>query len=318
MKSSIKPRILVIFLSVSLLAASQSKNRAYLDYIGQYHQLAERQQREHRIPASIILAQGLLESGAGQSTFAKESNNHFGIKCNDWTGDKYYHDDETKNECFRKYNQVLESYEDHSLFLKKRSRYAFLFNLNPTDYEGWSQGLKKAGYATDPTYAYKLISIIENYELHQYDLVDSSSAAFAESKKAEKKSDNPEVTHGASMGVISAMTNHTVVKVNKVKLVTAVAGDTYATIANEFNMTEDRLRDFNEVNAGTMLKPGIRVFIALKRDKAPKENKTHTVTAGESMYSISQDYGMKVVSLYQLNNMSFTDGVHLGQVLVLR
>jgi len=318
MKLSIKPRILVIFLFVSLLAASQSKNRAYLDYIDQYHQLAERQQREHRIPASIILAQGLLESGAGQSSFAKESNNHFGIKCNDWNGDKYYHDDETKNECFRKYNQVLESYEDHSLFLKKRSRYAFLFNLDPTDYEGWAQGLKKAGYATDPTYAYKLISIVDNYELHQYDLVGSSAAAVAESKKVETKSDNPEEKRGASMGVISAVTYHTVVKVNKVKFVTAVAGDTYATIANEFNMTEDRLRGFNEVNAGTMLKPGIRVFIALKRDKAPKENKTHTVTAGESMYSISQDYGMKVVSLYQLNNMSFTDGVHLGQVLVLR
>jgi len=318
MKISIKPRILVIFLSVSLLAASQSKNRAYLDYIDQYHQLAERQQREHRIPASIILAQGLLESGAGQSTFAKESNNHFGIKCSDWTGDKYYHDDETKNECFRKYNQVLESYEDHSLFLKKRSRYAFLFNLDPTDYEGWAQGLKKAGYATDPTYAYKLISIVDNYELHQYDLVGSSSAAIAESKKADKKSDYRELTRGVSMGVINTVTIHTVVKVNKVKFVTSFGGDTYATIANEFNMTEDRLRSFNEVNSTAVLKPDVRVFIEMKRNKAPKENKEHAVTAGESMYSISQDYGMKVVSLYQLNNMSFTDSVHLGQVLVLR
>lgn len=318
MKLSIKPQILVIFLSVSLFAVSQSKSRAYLDYIDQYHQLAERQQREHGIPASIILAQGLLESGAGQSTFAKESNNHFGIKCSDWIGDKYYHDDETKNECFRKYNQVLESYEDHSLFLKKRSRYAFLFNLNPTDYEGWAQGLKKAGYATDPTYAYKLISIIENYELHQYDLVGNSSAEVTESKKTDKKSDNSELTRGASMGVISAMTSHTVMKVNKVKFVTSVGGDTYATIANEFNMAEERLRSFNEVNSNAVLKPGVRVFIALKRNKAPKENKTHTVTTGESMYSISQDYGMKVINLYQLNNIPFTDGVRLGQVLVLR
>ncbi|ADQ79135.1 Mannosyl-glycoprotein endo-beta-N-acetylglucosamidase [Paludibacter propionicigenes WB4] len=318
MKLSIKPQILVIFLSVSLFAVSQSKSRAYLDYIDQYHQLAERQQREHGIPASIILAQGLLESGAGQSTFAKESNNHFGIKCSDWTGDKYYHDDETKNECFRKYNQVLESYEDHSLFLKKRSRYAFLFSLNPTDYEGWAQGLKKAGYATDPAYAYKLISIIENYELHQYDLVGSSSAGFAESRRADDKSDNTVQTRGASMGVINAVTIHTVVKVNKVKFVTSVGGDTYATIANEFNMTENRLRGFNEVNSTVVLKPGMRVFIEMKRNKAPKENNNHTVTAGESMYSISQDYGMKVVSLYKLNNMSFTDGVRLGQVLVLR
>jgi len=316
MKINIRTRILLTFLSVSLLVPAQSRSRAYLAYIEQYYQLAEKQQKEHGIPSSIILAQGLLESGAGQSSFAKESNNHFGIKCNDWNGDKYYHDDETKNECFRKYSQVLDSYEDHAIFLKSRSRYAFLFNLDPTDYEGWAHGLKKAGYATDPTYAYKLISIIENYNLHQYDLGENSSNNFVAERELRKE--HEKTVSQATMGTVHAMVKHTVVKVNKVKLVTSMDGDTYATIADEFNLTEERLRNYNEVNSSTYLKPGTRVFIDTKRSKAPKENKTHAVQAGESMYSISQDYGMKVLSLYELNKMAFTDGVRNGQVLVLR
>ncbi|HET7733635.1 MAG TPA: glucosaminidase domain-containing protein, partial [Paludibacter sp.] len=170
MKFGRKIKFLLTFLLISLLASSQSRNQTYVSYINQYSQLAVKQQKEYGIPASITLAQGLLESGAGISSFAKESNNHFGIKCNDWMGEKIYHDDDSKGECFRKYNQVLESYEDHSLFLKNKPRYAFLFELKSTDYEGWAFGLKKAGYATDPAYAYKLITIIENYDLHQYDL----------------------------------------------------------------------------------------------------------------------------------------------------
>ena len=313
----IKTRILLTFLSVSVLASSQTRNKAYLSYIEQYYQIAEKQQKEHGIPASIVLAQGLLESGAGQSSFAKESNNHFGIKCNDWNGDKIYHDDDKKGECFRKYNQVLDSYEDHAAFLKGRSRYASLFQLNPADYEGWAHGLKKAGYATDPTYAYKLISIIEDYNLHQYDLNGNNSGLALKSNKNSQIESNKNENQ-VSMGVINARMSHTVVKVNKVKLVTSLPGDTYGSIADEFNITEERLRGYNEVNSSASLNPGTRVFVDMKRNKAPKENKTHTVLPGESMYSISQDYGVKVVSLYKLNNISFTDGARVGQVLNLR
>ena len=149
-------------ISLSLQLFSQAQSQAYLNYIQTYYNLAITQQKEYGIPASITLAQGLLESGAGQSEFVKNSNNHFGIKCHEWTGDKIYHDDDAKGECFRKYDQVIDSYEDHSLFLKNKPRYAFLFELSPTDYQGWAHGLKKAGYATDPSYAYILISIIEN------------------------------------------------------------------------------------------------------------------------------------------------------------
>jgi LysM repeat protein len=306
MKFKSKRIIFYIFLFTNLLAISQTTNKAYLSYIEKYHQLAEKQQKEHRIPASIILSQGLLESGAGQSDFAKQSNNHFGIKCTDWTGAKIYHDDDQKNECFRKYDQVLDSYEDHALFLKNRPRYAFLFNLNPTDYESWAHGLKKAGYATDPTYAYKLISIIEIYNLHRFDLEQGNSS----------QSNNTDQMN--TMGSISAVTTHLLFKVNGVKFVTANSEDTFAQIADEFKTTESRIREFNDVDLNEALSEGTRVFIESKKNKASRECKTHIVQEGESMYSISQDYAIKVAKLYQLNKISFTDGVSVDQVLKLR
>lgn len=306
-----KYRIFYILLSINLLAVAQTLNPAYLSYIEQYHQLAEKQEKEHRIPASIVLAQGLLESGAGQSDFAKQSNNHFGIKCNnDWTGQKIYHDDDQKSECFRKYDQVIDSYEDHAIFLKNRTRYSFLFNLAPTDYEGWAQGLKKAGYATDPTYAYKLISIIEGYDLHRFDLANNSNGNNANNTKTEE--------NRGSMGIIQAIANHQVFKVNGVKFVTSNSGDTYVAIADEFNLSEARVREYNEIDSNTSLSIGIRVFIESKKNKASTESETHVVQDGESMYSIAQDYAIKVESLYLLNKIPFTEGASLGQALKLR
>jgi len=314
MKFKITTRIIITFLFISLLAHSQSKNKAYLAYIEQFYQIAEKQQKEHGIPASIVLSQGLLESGAGLSEFSKESNNHFGIKCNDWSGDKIYHDDDKKGECFRKYDQVLDSYEDHALFLKNRARYSFLFSLNPTDYEGWAHGLKKAGYATDPAYAFKLISIIENYDLHRFDIDEKSSGYIAQT---DKKYSVDDLNRG-SMGTIHASTKHVVVKVNGVKFVTSNPGDTYAGIADEFNITEERIRKYNEVNSTVELEFGSRVFIANKKKKAPKNCETHTAQPGESMHSIAQDYGVKIESIYKMNKISFSKGVKLGQVLKLR
>ena len=306
-----KYRIFYILLSINLLAVAQTPNPAYLSYIEQYHQLAEKQEKEHRIPASIVLAQGLLESGAGQSDFAKQSNNHFGIKCNnDWTGQKIYHDDDQKSECFRKYDQVIDSYEDHAIFLKNRTRYSFLFNLAPTDYEGWAQGLKKAGYATDPTYAYKLISIIEGYDLHRFDLANNSNGNNSNNTKTEE--------NRGSMGIIQAIANHQVFKVNGVKFVTSNSGDTYVAIADEFNLSEARVREYNEIDSNTSLSIGIRVFIESKKNKASTESETHVVQDGESMYSIAQDYAIKVESLYLLNKIPFTEGASLGQALKLR
>jgi len=313
MKFSNKTRITVTLLVFSLIAFPQTRKQAYLAYIDQYHQVAEKQQKEHKIPASIVLAQGLLESGAGLSSFARESNNHFGIKCNDWAGDKIYHDDDQKGECFRKYEKVLDSYEDHATFLKTRPRYSFLFDLKPTDYEGWAYGLKKAGYATDPAYAFKLISLIEVYDLHRFDLGESAS----ENKSNTENPTSTDINRG-SIGSVKAFVNHVLVKVNGVKFVTSLSGDTYAGIADEYRISEERIRSYNEVNSTVELKVGTRVFISMKKKKAPKECESHKVLPGESLHSISQDYGMKLVSLYKLNKIPLSESAKLGQVLLLR
>ena len=322
MEFKLNAKLLFAALLFSLLSYPQSRSQAYISYINQYNQIAVRQQKEYGIPASITLAQGLLESGAGISSFALESNNHFGIKCSDWSGEKIYHDDDQMGECFRKYNQVLESYEDHSLFLKNRKRYAFLFDLNPTDYEGWAFGLKKAGYATDPTYSYKLISIIENYDLHQYDLGKNTSYDF--NNNSNNRSNNNSInksgnqTNRGSIGAVSALVSHELRKVNGVKFVTALPDDNYSLIADEFNMSVERLLEYNDLTFEANLTPGTRIFVAAKKNKAPKECLTHRVFEGESMFSISQDYGIKVVKLYKLNKMSFNQSATLGQVLKLR
>jgi Muramidase (flagellum-specific) len=321
MKINLKTKLLIFALTYSISIFPQPRNQAYLSYIDQYGQLAVRQQKEYGIPASITLAQGLLESGAGVSSFAKESNNHFGIKCTDWAGEKIYHDDDAQGECFRKYTQVIESYEDHSLFLKNRKRYSFLFELKPTDYEGWAFGLKKAGYATDPAYAYKLISIIEDYDLHSFDLGKRGDYASVNVSKYERNSGvNAGTTrqNSGTMGAITALVNHELRKVNGVKFITALPGDNYAVIADEFNLSVQRLLCYNDLTAENRLIAGTRIFVDSKKNKAPRECKTHEVLDGESMYSISQDYGVKVVKLYKINNMSFSQGVSVGQVLKLR
>lgn len=319
-------RIIVVLISVlfiNLLGGAQTLSKSYLSYIEQYHEIAEKQQREHGVPASITLAQGLLESGAGQSYLSKSSNNHFGIKCSDWQGEKIYYDDDTKDECFRKYSQVLDSYEDHCAFLKSRPRYASLFELKPTDYEGWAFGLKKAGYATDPTYAYKLISIVENYSLHKFDIEEAyaknstvSEVKLKTSSKTSPKRIIEEKT--TSIGFVKATTTHELKRVNGVIFVTATAGDSFGTIADEFNIGEARLRRYNDVDSYGKLAVGDRVFLAIKKNKAENGYPTHRILYGESMRSISQDYAVKVTALYKLNNMAFEEGAKLGQMLVLR
>lgn len=295
---------------------AQQLNQAYLNYIEQYYKIAQQQQHEYGIPSSITLAQGLLESSAGNSFLSKTSNNHFGIKCSDWSGEKVYYDDDAKGECFRKYQTVLESYEDHSKFLKSRSRYAFLFQLKQTDYEGWAFGLKSAGYATDPTYAYKLISIIENYNLKRFDNKggkfenDNETGNLAVEIVAKNDPDY--------LGKVSAVANRELKKVNGVLFVIAQDGDTYASIGDEFDLSDERIRRYNDVTSSARLVAGQRVFIELKKRKAPKGYETHKVTDGESMWKIAQDYGVRVICLYKINKMSYEQGARFGQILNLR
>lgn len=184
-------------------------------YVHQYNAIAQYEMTHSGIPASITLAQGILESGAGLGDLTRRANNHFGIKCHGWTGEKVYHDDDKKGECFRKYSQPSESFKDHSKFLTSRSRYASLFQLDKTDYKGWAKGLRKAGYATDPKYPSKLISLIERYKLYEYD------------KVGVKASNNP------SKEIIG----HRVTQ-----------GDTLYSIAKKFNLSVDQLMEMNNLS----------------------------------------------------------------------
>lgn len=277
----------------------QTRDQLYNAYIDQFHSIATAQQRSHGIPASIILAQGLLESGAGRSRLATEGNNHFGIKCHDWQGKKIYHDDDEANECFRKYNHARESFEDHSLFLTTRSRYRSLFLLPSTDYKSWAHGLKAAGYATDPGYAAKLIDIIERYQLYRFDHYQPENVPIQPDE-------------------IPMAGGHPIFKSNGVKMIVARSGDSFTSLAAATGIREDRLRYYNDAPEHATLRPGSIVYLAKKKKKGARAYPVHVVQAGESLYGISQNYGIQLISLYKLNGLSFEQGASIGQVLKLR
>ena len=310
-----KPLIIVFALILTLPATfAQNRSASYLTYIEKYSSLAVEQQKRYRIPASITLAQGLLESGAGRSELSLSSNNHFGIKChNTWEGEKVYHrDDHADPECFRKYNEVRDSYEDHSLFLTKRNHYSFLFDLNPTDYKGWAYGLKKAGYATDPAYPVKLIKIIDDYELHRFDLEDKSEY-LASKTDYPKKRHSPIITNSST-----TLYQHELFRNNKVKCIFSLPGDTYAGIAQEFNLSLNKLLQYNDLAQTQELEPGTIIYIKEKKKKAARGYLQHVVKDGENMYRISQKYAIKLDKLYDLNKMSYSTGAEVGMKLKLR
>lgn len=253
-----KYSIAISFLLAFLSANAVEKNKTYLDYISTYHKIAQEEMKNNGIPASITLAQGLLESGAGRSELTQRSNNHFGIKCHDWTGDKVYHDDDKLQECFRKYKKPEDSFADHSKFLK-RPRYTSLFDLEPTDYKGWARGLKKCGYATDPRYADRLIDIIELYSLYEYDKkieVEEVTPEQIETEKTEQKYLNE-----SSMGSIPAGPYHKVSKIKGRRAVEARNGDTYESLAKEFGMRPWELRWCNRAHKGDTVAVGDIIYL---------------------------------------------------------
>jgi len=290
------------------------------EYIAQWKDVAVQQMTLHGIPASITLAQGLLESGNGNSDLAKKSNNHFGIKCHsDWRGKKVYHDDDRKGECFRKYKNAADSYRDHSIFLKKR-RYEFLFDLKQTDYKAWAKGLKKAGYATDPKYPHKLIDLIERHGLDEYDKKDGSSRGiFARRKKKETSKPAAAVANAATdAGTVTIGSGHALnVHENNIKYVQAKDGDTFASIAEELGSRAGMIARWNDVEKTKKLEPGQVVFIQPKRNKV-KGTKVHHVRAGESLWSISQHYGIKLRKLAEYNGVDAQISLTPGQKIRLK
>ena len=261
------------------------------EYIEKYSSLAVKQMHQYKIPASITLAQGILESNNGNSRLATKANNHFGIKCHGWEGKKIFADDDKKDECFRNYKNVLESFVDHSLFLNKYSRYEFLFDYKITDYKSWAKGLKKAGYATNSKYPELLIKIIEENKLYQFDR-----------EKIDKN-------------LISGKRN-IYMHPNKIKYVISKNQETYETIAKSTNIKLKQILKYNDDNNQSVLNVGTKVFIQPKRNRS--KQRIHLVNNGEDLRTISQTYGIKMKSLKKRNQLILKNSLKNGDKLRLR
>lgn len=297
---------LLLFLHLSIFA--QRTNQAYWSYIDQYKGIAIEQMHKYHIPASITLAQGLLESGAGRSTLATQANNHFGIKVSgNWTGPYVLRNDDAPNEKFRKYKNARESYEDHSKFLQGR-RYQGLFQLKITDYKGWARGLKAAGYATLPTYAEALIRIIEMYNLYQFD-----SGKYKQEKVA------PVIPVNNAQN--SFFQTHTVYAHNKNYFIIVEIGDDMATISKETGVSLRKLYQYNDLPRDYAPTQGDLIYLKKKQKCASKQfkkNPIHIVEPNQSLFDISQLYGIRLKSLYKLNNFEPSHEIKPGDILRIR
>lgn len=287
-------------------------NARFQAYVDRYKDVAIAEMLQWHIPASITLAQGLLESGAGESELSRKGNNHFGIKCHGWTGRTTYHDDDATQECFRAYDDVYDSYEDHSRFLATGQHYRKLFSLPVTDYKGWAHGLKECGYATNPRYAQLLIDIIECYHLYDFDRATSYDRSRLRSSGGHNVQSVP-----ANRNTTVTPASHIIRYNNKRYYVIANEGDTYKMIAKEFDASYRKLASYNERSTKTVLRRGEIVYLQKKRTKAAKvyKNHPHIVARGESLYDISQMYGIRLSSLYKKNNLSIDYKVKVGDII---
>ena len=303
---------LIFILTVFSANAQATGKITYEQYINKYKSLAIKEMKRTGIPASITMAQALLESGAGNSTLAKKSNNHFGIKCHSkWKGKKVYYDDDRRHECFRKYKAVYDSYIDHSNFLTGKSRYANLFTYKTTDYKSWAHGLKKAGYATDPRYAHRLIKIIEDYKLYQLD----SKMSQKDIEKYQEKVSQEKVDDF----VIETETHHEVKLNNKTKYIDVKPGDTFEGIADEFGLMNWEIYRYNDIPENSNISDFRHLYIEAKRNKAHRGNDYHVVKQGETLRGISHKYGLKLKRLLKYNRLpKGTKRVKPGTKLNLR
>lgn len=259
-------------------------------YIEEFSDLAMREMVRVGIPASITLAQGCLESNNGNSRLALRGNNHFGIKCHDWTGKKIYHDDDRRGECFRSYASAYESYMDHSAFLTTKTRYARLFELSPHDYRGWAKGLKQAGYATANNYAALLIRIIEDHALYRYDLMVLNGSL-----------DGLDTTD--TYTVPGTGIQRQVLTNNRIEYVLSEPGDTPESLRAELGLYKNEIYRYNNLYKGAKLEPGSIIYLQPKRRRAEAGKEIHVVEEGQTMYEISQLYGVKLKHLYRMNFM---------------
>lgn len=319
-------RLLVVtaFFAVKSLTVQAQRNSDVIDYVNTYKEIAIREEQRSGVPAAITLAQGIHESMAGKSDLVLKSNNHFGIKCQaSWKGEKVYHDDDARGECFRSYDRPEQSYIDHSDFLKNGTRYAFLFQLDPANYSDWAYGLKKAGYATNPKYPQILIKYIEDYNLQQYTLIALG-----------KLSPKDEVLAGGGKpvnigtGVViqqiplgpKPVVDYPIgeFKINRTKVIYAKAGTSLLGIAKQFDISLKHLLDFNEFNKeeDDVLGQDQLVFVQRKRREGGQE--FHLVLPGETLYDISQSEGIRLDNLINYNHLRDQGEPAVGEKLYLQ
>jgi LysM repeat protein len=318
MTNRLFPVLIVIIVSCLIscktyrpLASAPSSDQSVQDYINTYKDLAITEMNRTGIPASITLAQGIIESDCGHSSLAREANNHFGIKCHDdWRGATIRHTDNSRNECFRKYGKPQDSFYDHSDFLKTGSRYNFLFDLKSSDYKAWAHGLKKAGYATNPNYANMLIRTIEENNLWHFDQavqavnpMPPKTGAVDEPLKIQSAgTDNRKVP--SSIGNMAVMARvPRVMENNRIQYIIVKDGDTREKLENEFQLLKWELSKYNELKSDFSLIPGQILYLQPKRDKAEAGKEYYSAAEGDTMYLISQKFGVKMKKLYEINRM---------------
>lgn len=284
------------------------------NYIKKYSDLAMSEMKRTGVPASITLAQAVIESDYGRSRLASVANNHFGIKChNGWTGRRIYHNDDRRNECFRRYREASESFIDHSDFLVQGSRYDFLFYLKQDDYKGWARGLKSAGYATNPRYANMLINMIEENNLHIYDEMVLSrnrqdrgevfDALNTEKVDGIKKADDTEINYNIDNNKFVIEQSQRIKVRNMLEYITVTENDTFEGLAEEFGLLSWEIVRYNELGDDAELIPGQILYLQPKRNKAERGKEYHIIMEGETMYSVSQLYGIRLRALYRMNRM---------------
>jgi LysM repeat protein len=300
----------------NLVAQNKDFDEAVRSYIETYRAIAVKEMMEYRIPASITLAQGIYESNAGKSRLSTEANNHFGIKCHkEWNGSTFIQDDETRNECFRKYSKPEESFRDHSYFLSQRDRYKPLFNLEITDYKGWANGLKACGYATNPQYASHLIKTIEDYQLYQFDVADFS---LYTNDSVPSERDSMRTAEASSKFDLFAEgpARRMVYLNNGLQFIILMKNDNIKKVAEAFHVSEHKIRKFNDMKKDAPLVAGQMVYLEPKKKKGAIAK--HNVKAGETLYTISQSFGVELSQLYKFNKLKPGKPVKQGQKILLR
>jgi LysM repeat protein len=311
-------RKLIITITLILVASLlKAQDISVEEYINTYRNVAVAEMKRSGVPASVTLAQGILETEHGNSELVKKSNNHFGIKCkSDWTGESVRHTDDAPNECFRKYSRAEDSYKDHSDYLKTSPRYATLFQLDPSDYKGWAYGLKRAGYATNPRYPQIVISNIEKYNLQQYDTITGEIAndiAIAKSVEDESVlknsiavSDNEEIKNALKVNS----------KFNKLKALYASKGTSLLAIATAANIDLVKLLDYNDLKTDGLLKEDELIYLEKKNKQGNRDFSTSL--QNETLRDVAQNNGVQLKSLMQLNSMSENEVLIKGTKIKLR